>query len=65
MGEVTQLFGDTKQELRDRVDNAEQCIVISFCNGELMLNASPNLEIAEIYMTLHKLAMAVMAESED
>lgn len=65
MGEITQLFGDTKQELRDRLDKAEQCIVISFCDGELMLNASPDLEIAEIYMTLHKLAMAVMAESED
>lgn len=65
MGEITQLFGDTKQELRDRVEKAEQCIVISLCDGELMLNASPDLEIAEIYMTLHKLAMAVMAESED
>lgn len=65
MGEITQLFGDTKQELRDRVDKAEQCIVISFCDGELILNASPDLEIAEIYMTLHRLAMSVMAESDD
>lgn len=65
MGEVTSLFGDTKQELHDRVDGADQCIVISLTDGELTLNASPDFDLAEIHLILHKSAMAVMEASEE
>lgn len=65
MGEVTQLFGDTKQELHDRVDGADQCIVISLNDGDLTLNASPDFDLDAIYLVLHKAAMAVMAASEE
>lgn len=65
MGDVTPLFGDTKQELHDKVDGADQCIVISINDGDLTLNASPDFDLAEIHLVLHKSAMAVMAASEE